>query len=300
MEEKKINIAPKYIPQPGSGYLKSVDSIENVQKLKKNTEEKKIKVRIAGGYGNSNDIKWLINNVEIVKSVKDADLIVATGGADIDPEIYGEKINRRTYINESRDQNELIELKQAIDLGIPIIGICRGAQLSCALAGGKLVQHVTNHGSNHTITIMEGDYKNYEYVVNSMHHQMMYPFFMKSKDYSIIAKTSQARSTTYENDSEKEQMNLPYEPEIIYFNNINAYAIQCHPEMMSSMYIDFLNFLKYDIQLKFSELFDNKNDKSFFDQAHDEAEKLMHEEQLKLKHEVEIKVNEIYNLTNKK
>lgn len=228
----------------------------------KNKNEKKIKVRIAGGYGGRNDIDWLSQGsikFEIVKSVDEAQLLVLTGGADINPEIYNEKKNRKTYINEYRDKDELADLKRAIDLKIPIIGICRGAQMICGVAGGKLVQHVVGHGgANHAMEILLGRDRGSYFTINSLHHQMMMPFNLPKSDYDLIAKSRYALSNTYENTSVEDQYDMSMEPEVIYFKKINAYAIQCHPEMMSrvdSNYLDVLNFFRYSIYSYFKELF---------------------------------------------
>lgn len=69
--------------------------------------------------------------------------LVLCGGSDIDPAIYGEKPHRETYgVSKVRDLVELISLDAAADLGVAILGICRGSQMLTAWAGGKLHQHV--------------------------------------------------------------------------------------------------------------------------------------------------------------
>ena len=58
---------------------------------------------------------------------------------------------------------------EAQNLGISIIGVCRGAQFLCAFAGGKLIQHMTGHHGDHSITTVDGRV----YQSSSDHHQLM-------------------------------------------------------------------------------------------------------------------------------
>src|SRR3990167_3250317 len=85
------------------------------------------------------------------------DALVIWGGEDISPKIYGQKPAIRwtsaTAKLSIRDKLEIALANQAVKMRIPIIGICRGAQLMCALSGGSLIQHVSGHGkfSGHLI-----------------------------------------------------------------------------------------------------------------------------------------------------
>ena len=105
---------------------------------------------------------------EMVDNGEEADLIQFTGGADISPELYNEPRHRKTYPNPIRDNREELEFRKWIDKK-PMVGICRGAQLFHAMMGGKLYQHVNNHGKSHEIVTLNGEIIN----VTSLHHQMM-------------------------------------------------------------------------------------------------------------------------------
>jgi gamma-glutamyl-gamma-aminobutyrate hydrolase PuuD len=66
-----------------------------------------------------------------------------TGGGDVNPEIYGQPEHRSVYgVSTSRDLRELALLGAARDLGMPVMGICRGLQIINVEAGGSLVQNV--------------------------------------------------------------------------------------------------------------------------------------------------------------
>lgn len=71
------------------------------------------------------------------------DGIVFSGGGDVDPARYGEVPAPEVYgVDQARDAWE-IEL--ALAARIPILGICRGAQVLNVAAGGTLVQHLPDH-----------------------------------------------------------------------------------------------------------------------------------------------------------
>ncbi len=125
-----------------------------------------------------------------------------------------------------RDQWEAILGQTAIQLGIPIVGVCRGAQLGCALAGGILVQDVSGHGGDHLIRTNDDQVL----VTSSLHHQMLYPWEV---DHELIAWADPELSRRYEGLSDlEEEMRDPREPEIVWFPKIKCLAIQGHPEFM--------------------------------------------------------------------
>lgn len=127
-------------------------------------------IYIAGDYG-VGYAYWLLDfykEAVITRDILEADLIMFTGGADISPSIYGEKISRTYWGNEHRDKVEIEVFKKAVELNIPMIGICRGLQLICGLCGGRVIQDVSNHaGCSHNITFKDG----FQCVTTSLHHQ---------------------------------------------------------------------------------------------------------------------------------
>lgn len=157
-------------------------------------------------------------------------ILILWGGGDISPSLYKSKVSIRGGGSEQPNQRDAIEwamTQQAIKLQIPIIGVCRGAQMLCAAAGGKLIQHFDNHaGRNHEITTVEGD----RLTVNSLHHQLMYPFEV---DHELLAWSSTNLSQEY-HDEYKVLKEIPCEPELVVFPKIRGIAVQWHPEAMSA------------------------------------------------------------------
>lgn len=71
------------------------------------------------------------------------DGVVLAGGADLDPQLYGEQPHPETTgLRPERDAAELPLLRSALERDLPVLGICRGMQLMSVLAGGSLVQHL--------------------------------------------------------------------------------------------------------------------------------------------------------------
>ena len=165
------------------------------------------------------------NSIKDSTDLTDKSVLVLHGGGDISPSLYNKPLS--AYVNGSvqpsmRDKEEWEIAQYAIKHGIPIIGICRGAQLLCALAGGYLVQHILEHsGANHLISGIDGTIVQ----SNSCHHQMMVP----QKDAIILASCDSAVTGVDEEDNWTE---YPSVPEIVYFPSINALGIQGHPEWM--------------------------------------------------------------------
>jgi putative glutamine amidotransferase len=71
------------------------------------------------------------------------DGLVISGGADVDPERYGERPHPRTAAwRPDRDAWESALLDAADAAGLPVLGVCRGMQVMAVHAGGALEQHV--------------------------------------------------------------------------------------------------------------------------------------------------------------
>ncbi len=156
------------------------------------------------------------------------DVLVVWGGQDIPPEYYGRSrswLSGASMRPNHRDQVEWSMMHRAKELNIPIIGVCRGAQMLCALAGGYLMQHVTHHaGPDHTIVTPTGE----QFWVNSLHHQMMVPANTTHEILGEVAPNA-LRSGIYVD--EDQPVEHKQEPELVWFNDVNGLAIQWHPEI---------------------------------------------------------------------
>jgi putative glutamine amidotransferase len=71
------------------------------------------------------------------------DGVLLTGGGDIDPVLYGEE--RHPTVDDAepgRDEFELDLARRAMESDMPLLAICRGAQVLNVAAGGTLVQDI--------------------------------------------------------------------------------------------------------------------------------------------------------------
>lgn len=175
--------------------------------------------------------------LHIVDMIELADIVMFTGGKDINPFLYDNVKYKTTDTDLIRDEKEIAAFSVAHALDKPMLGICRGAQLLTVLSGGKLIQHVIGHilpqGSYHPVELNNGSIIN----MNTFHHQMMYPFEMDENKYEIIGWSQEKRSHFYEILGSK-KFSVEKEPEIVYYSETNCLCIQGHPEKMSNMDIE--------------------------------------------------------------
>lgn len=71
------------------------------------------------------------------------DGLALAGGADVDSRLYGAEPHATADSpRESRDASELALYRRARELGMPVLGICRGMQVMVVAHGGTLIQNV--------------------------------------------------------------------------------------------------------------------------------------------------------------
>ena len=71
------------------------------------------------------------------------DGLLFTGGQDVSPALYGqEKAPCCEEVSPLRDGQDLQVLQTALEMGKPVLGICRGLQLINAALGGSLYQDI--------------------------------------------------------------------------------------------------------------------------------------------------------------
>ncbi len=114
------------------------------------------------------------------------DGIVISGGDDIDANLYMPDAPDIAPADPQRDAFEIECLKRAIEGGLPIIGICRGAQLLNVVLGGNLhadLRRIREHTSNRRTpfaskdllvepdTRLEAVLNTRKTRINSLHHQ---------------------------------------------------------------------------------------------------------------------------------
>lgn len=71
------------------------------------------------------------------------DGLVLMGGSDVDPHLYGQPRHEHVYgVVPEQDHFEITLVYAALELGTPVLAVCRGAQVVNVALGGSLLQHL--------------------------------------------------------------------------------------------------------------------------------------------------------------
>lgn len=190
----------------------------------------KIKILLSYG-GHAENYIEALNNLgaeAVAKRLPNVDTnydgLILCGGADINPERYGEEMNGAVDIDLERDAAEFALLKAYLDAGKPVLGVCRGHQLINVFFGGTLYQDMVEadfhkrHNENdsvHEVSAISdsivGRLYGDSFSVNSSHHQ------------AIKALGTGLRATAY--------WNSQY-IEAVEHSDYPVFSIQWHPERM--------------------------------------------------------------------
>lgn len=200
------------------------------------------KLHVVGGSRHEAEANAEWTGMDLVPTIERSDVILFRGGNDIDSRLYGEPSHRfaQRYIRE-RDAFEVNAFRIAKANGKKMIGSCRGAQLLCAMAGGKLVQDQPSTGY-HDISILSDPTKGAPDTVStvgvectSCHHQAQFPWTIPDSEFRVLGWTK--GMLRYHQDGRGNEMinqlGLP-EVEICVYYAIKALGIQGHPEWAGS------------------------------------------------------------------
>ncbi|HSN03209.1 MAG TPA: gamma-glutamyl-gamma-aminobutyrate hydrolase family protein [Acidimicrobiales bacterium] len=131
----------------------------------------------------------LARDADVDALVERLDGLVLSGGADVDPDLYGAEPDVNLgAVERERDEWELALFSAARRLDLPILAICRGFQLLNVALGGTLNQHVElDEGAGHPQWDVDGRTPTHSvnvvagtrtasilpstWPVNSLHHQ---------------------------------------------------------------------------------------------------------------------------------
>jgi len=165
----------------------------------------------------------------IVSDPLSADLICFTGGEDVTASLYGEKSHPYTGSFLARDHQEKKLFQEAVELNIPMVGICRGGQFLNVMNGGKMYQHVTKHLGDHFLIDSRTGVK---VLVSSTHHQMM-----RAGASGILVAYAEQGGTKEHMPKLNSELSHPLfildeEPdtEVVYYPHTRSLCFQPHPE----------------------------------------------------------------------
>ena len=185
------------------------------------------------------------SNVKQVVSMLDG--LLAPGGHDADPALYGEEIQENCgTFTRYEDEYDMELVKEAVAQGKPVLGICRGMQIINVLCGGTLYQDIPTQCSKeivhtrvvpdeekfHTVNVEEESYLakvlgvTEAVKVNTSHHQAVKDI---ADGFKVTAKAPDGIIEAMENE------------------DASILCVQWHPERLQDMEIyqklikDFVN-----------------------------------------------------------
>jgi putative glutamine amidotransferase len=83
------------------------------------------------------------SEVALEETLDALDGLLFSGGADLDPELYGADPHPETNgVRPERDRAEIVLLEAALERDMPVLAVCRGSQVFNVARGGDLVQHL--------------------------------------------------------------------------------------------------------------------------------------------------------------
>ncbi|CAM4087335.1 gamma-glutamyl-gamma-aminobutyrate hydrolase family protein [Deinococcus marmoris] len=111
-------------------------------------------------------------------TVGEVDAVLAGGGPDLTPGLYGQENRASRQVNPERDARELDTIKAVLAADVPFLGLCRGAQLLNVALGGTLWQDLETergcaHPEMHSVKFSGAGARHLgeQALVNSTHHQ---------------------------------------------------------------------------------------------------------------------------------
>lgn len=191
------------------------------------------KALIVNGFSYGAAIRGLIDTtpdvVEFLGAPEKFALVMFTGGADVSPELYGDK-SPKGYcsVNPDRDRAEARIYAAAKGAGILMTGICRGIQFLNVMNDGRMMHHINTHaGTSHyceTTTDKE------PISCNSLHHQMVIP----PTGAIVTAWSSNRLSDLYIGRNDEEEHYEGPEVEAVIYPESKCFGVQWHPEMQQA------------------------------------------------------------------
>lgn len=159
--------------------------------------------------------------------------LLLSGGGDIDPSFFGEEpLPGLIDVVEARDRFETAAAVQALGRRMPLLGICRGAQVMNVAFGGTLYQdipaqlpHMGTHSFatprwqvTHEVRIAEGSqlaacYRGASASVNSFHHQAIRN---PAPGFEAVAWAEDGLIEGIENPSEPMCLGVQWHPECLW------------------------------------------------------------------------------------
>lgn len=179
---------------------------------------------------------------DVIKAqIENVDGIILSGGYDVNPLLFGEEPHKLLGATlGERDLFESLLIKYALEMGKPILGICRGCQIlnvicggtlyqDCSLAENSYIKHSqenTPSQPSHTVMISE-DSELYsifgeKVLVNSFHHMSIKRV---ADEFKVIARAGDDIIEAIERISGSFAMGIQWHAEMMAGSNENMLKI---------------------------------------------------------------------------
>ena len=177
-------------------------------------------------------------------------VLLFEGGTDIDSALYMQPQGRHTQPPDTeRDAHESNYFRLARLQGAACVGVCRGAQLLCALSGGSIIQDVMGHGATHFLELPD-KYNRLSFQTTSAHHQVMNPYVLPNNLWTSYGSAPANVGSRYrDGNNNKVKVYKRWkgwkDQEIVWFNRTRSLAIQGHPEYFQSHEARFVQYCRF-------------------------------------------------------
>lgn len=173
------------------------------------------------------------SNEEIVKEqLSKIDGLIISGGYDVNPLLFAEEPHHLLGMTlDERDAFDLLLIRQAVNMELPILGICRGLQImnvadggtlwqDCSLAEESYVKHAQGHTPSHVSHTIEINKDSVLYdifgectIVNSFHHMAVKDV---ASGYKVVAKAADGIIEAIEKESGSFALGVQWHPEMLH------------------------------------------------------------------------------------
>ncbi len=111
----------------------------------------------------------------LMQVLHDLDGLLLTGGHDVDPHLYHEDFHEKIGpLCPLRDASEMMLTHEAVQLNMPVFGICRGLQMLNVVLGGTLYQDIPSQISSTEEHRMPKPFDTVSHSVNILENTPLY------------------------------------------------------------------------------------------------------------------------------
>ncbi|AVO00932.1 gamma-glutamyl-gamma-aminobutyrate hydrolase [Staphylococcus simulans] len=179
----------------------------------------------------------ITDNDDIIEAqIRQVDALLLSGGQDVSPQLYNE--DPQDKLGETllaRDVFDFKLIEKAKERFIPILGICRGAQVLNVFHGGSLFQDTSYRQiqslrhwqptnpteKTHEIRVFPNTrlsalFPEGRFYVNSFHHQVVNQL---AEGFRVMAQSNDGVIEAFESESYPYMVGIQWHPEMLWYEN---------------------------------------------------------------------------------